>query len=160
MWCYGEAVAVPDAPSHQHAPWRVHQQGTSAGLSALPLQSMAEWRPSTRSTTSFGGPLLPSAGARCRFAPKWLVPGGVEAAGAGGSSSDSRASRASSSPISAFYALRSPASGGEGAQALDCFFHVFARVLSVICNAFSSNSRFSRARDAKGHCCNFCTHRL
>jgi hypothetical protein len=26
MWCYGEAVAVPGAPSCQHAPWRVHQR--------------------------------------------------------------------------------------------------------------------------------------
>jgi hypothetical protein len=56
--------------------------------------------------------------------------------------------------------LRSPATGGEGDRAPDCFFGFLARVLSVKFNAFSSIFRFSRARDAKGHCYKSCTHRF
>jgi hypothetical protein len=141
------------------AAWRVIQRGTFAGSAASPPFSMAEGRPSTRSSTSSGGPLLPSAGARRCCAPKWFVHGGAGTAGAGRSSSEWRAPRATSSLTSASYASRSPAAGGEGDQAPDYFFRFLARVLSVKYNAFSSNFRFSRARDAKRHYCNSCTHR-
>jgi hypothetical protein len=45
-------------------------------------------------------------------------------------------------------ASRTPASSGGGAQGLDCFRSASSRVLVVIFEGLSSNSRFSRARDA------------
>jgi hypothetical protein len=52
------------------------------------------------------------------------------------------------------YALRSPTSGGGvGSQAPDCFIIFSVRVLYVKLEAFSSNSRFCYAIDAKGPPC-------
>jgi hypothetical protein len=159
-WCYLEALVDLGMLLRCRAVWRVRPWGTFAGIDASPPCSMAEGRPSTRSPTSSGGPLLHSVGARRGYTPKWFVPGGVDMAVAGSSSSDWRAPRATSSLTLKSCASRSPATGGEGDRAPDCFSRFLARVLSVKCNVFSSNFRFFRARDVKGHCCNSCTHRF
>jgi hypothetical protein len=59
----------------------------------------------------------------------------------------------SSSLLSGFggNAWRSPATSGGDTRVLDCFFLLFSRVFFEIRVAFSSNSRFLRARDEKGH---------
>jgi hypothetical protein len=51
-------------------------------------------------------------------------------------------------------ASSSPACGGRGTKALDCFSTFLARVLCVNCRVSSSNSWLFRARDDKGPCCN------
>jgi hypothetical protein len=50
-------------------------------------------------------------------------------------------------------ALRSPAVGGGGTRALDCFSSLGARVFFVITRALSSNFWFLRTRDVKGPLC-------
>jgi hypothetical protein len=70
-----------------------------------------------------------------------------------------RAHRANPSLISALCTWRSPACGGDGAQALDCFSLFVARVLFANFMVCTSNTRFSRAVEAKGQRCNLCTHR-
>jgi hypothetical protein len=53
-------------------------------------------------------------------------------------------------------ASRSPANGGEGFQAPDCFYISCARVLFVNLEALSSNCRFSTSIvDARGPPCNY-----
>jgi hypothetical protein len=61
---YLKALDVLGMLSRCLTAWRALQQDTYAGCAASPPYSMAEGRPSTRSTNSSGGPLLPSAGAR------------------------------------------------------------------------------------------------
>jgi hypothetical protein len=133
---------------------------SNVGYSASTLISMAGWWPSSRSSTSFGGPHQPCAGAHRCFSSKWFVPGAVEMADAVDSSSEWRTPRAASSLISVLCILRSPACGGDGARALDCFSYFIARVLFVYSVPLLSNFRFSRAKHAKGHHCNLCTHRF
>jgi hypothetical protein len=143
----------------QSSLWRALHWGTKAGFVALPPNSMVDRRPSSRSSTSSGGPLQPRAGARHSPFSKWFVPGEAEMASAVDFSSERRAHRANFSPISALCAWRSPAHGGDGSQALDCFSFLVARGLCANFVACNSNSRFLRAVDEKGQRCNFYTHR-
>jgi hypothetical protein len=71
-------------------------------------------------------------------------------AGAVDSSSELRTPRAASSLISALCVLRSPACGGEGARALDCFPYFIARVIFVNFSAFTSILGFPGQEMVKG----------
>jgi hypothetical protein len=136
--------------------WRVHQQGTEAGVLALPLHLTAEGQPLSRSSTSIWRPFF--------WVKRWswpsthlqvVCPRRCEEGWCFGLIVGKK--RKSSIPLldlCAASAWRSPASGGEEAQALDCLVYFCARVLFVKRKALSLISRLFRVVELKGPSCN------